>query len=409
MAEHQIPGTDVATLMLFRPEITHFDDEWGPAQRADTLTEILASSSPAPLKSKQSTGRQWGKLSALAACAAAAAVAVGLLLPTGSPGGPDAAAAATLNTLSVIAGHAGGSVAPDEFAYVLEDSEQTMSDGEAQTPLLPGETRVRNLSLGTGETWTAPDGTVWRTVALDGGQSCLAKHEHVLSSGGVFDYADASAPELAQLPTDPGQLANYIDAHPSGDNRGNVNRFTVIGDLLRSGLAPPALRAAALRVGNGLKDVPARRVCRRTLHCATQPGATSGQADLEGPQTAVGDLRRLSAGQSVPRNHEQGFTLEIGEFSERGDHLFALQQSGVGARPMPCGALKACDPVSQVALTSGTPAPIQEGVASDHEQPRQRIIGHSSEAAPRHQEGVRHHLLSRAGVRSSSYERIHAR
>lgn len=83
MPEHQNPDTDVATLMLFRPETTHFDDKSGPAQRADTLTEILASSSPAPLKSEQAPGRQWGKLRALAACAAAAAVAVavGLLLP----------------------------------------------------------------------------------------------------------------------------------------------------------------------------------------------------------------------------------------------------------------------------------------------------------------------------------------
>lgn len=248
MPEDQNPNTDVATLMSFRPETTHFDEEWGPSARADALTEILASSAPAHLSLKQPTGRRWGKLTALSACAAAAAVAVGLLLPAGGPGGPDAAAAATLNKLAVTAGRAGGSVGPAQFAYVREDSEQTLSDGEANTPLLPGETRVGNLMLDKSEQWTAPDGTVWRIVPLVGGRSCLAKHVHAANPPGVFEYSDASAPELAALPTNPGRLAKFIDAHPRGDNRATINRFGAVSDLLRSGLAAPALRAAALRV-----------------------------------------------------------------------------------------------------------------------------------------------------------------
>ena len=249
MAEHENPHPDVATLMLFRPEVTHFDDEWGPAQRADTLKEIFVASAPArrPVFGRP-TGGRWARLGAMAACAAAAAVAMGVLLPTGAPGGPDAAAAATLNRLAVTAGRASGSVGPDEFAYVREDSEQTLSPGEATTPALPGETRVGNLWRATGEQWTAPDGTVWRTVALAGGGSCLAEHVHVPSPPGVFDYENMSASELSRLPTDTGQLAGYIDTHPSGDNRGTLNRFRVVSDLLRSGLAPAALRAAALRV-----------------------------------------------------------------------------------------------------------------------------------------------------------------
>ena len=247
MPEHQT-HEDVATLMTFRPEATHFDDEWGPADREYVLSDILASSSPSRSKRSQPTGRRWRNLSALAACAAAAAVVVGLLLPTGTPGGPDAAAAATLNKLAGIAGSAGGSVGADQLAYVLEDSEQTMSASEAKTPVLPGESRVGDLSLSKGEQWTSPTGTEWRTVPLEGGRSCIAKYAHVASPSDVVDYENLSAAELAQLPTDPDQLANYIDTHPAGDNRGNQNRFTVVGGLLRSGLATPALRAAALQV-----------------------------------------------------------------------------------------------------------------------------------------------------------------
>jgi hypothetical protein len=241
----------------FRPLDDEIDKEWPAASRIamverikadDGLTETVASSLPAYSKSRQLTGQRWGRLSALAACVAAAAVAVGVLLPAGGPGGPNAAAAATLNKLSVIAGSAGGSVGPRQFAYVREDSEETLSPAEATAPPLPGETRVGNLSRTTGEQWTAPDGTEWRTVALDGGQSCLAKHLHVANPPGDFNYENLSAPELAQLPTNQDQLAKYIDTHPTGDNRGTINRFRVVGDLLRSGLASPALRAAALRV-----------------------------------------------------------------------------------------------------------------------------------------------------------------
>ncbi len=248
MPERQTHDSDVATLMLFRPEATHFDDEWGPVEREATLTGILTRSSPGRSKRSQPIGRRWRNLSAVAACAAAAVAAGGLLLPAGAPGGPDAAAAAALNKLAAVAGSAGGFVGADQFAYVLEDSEQTMAADEAGTAVLPGESRAGDLSLDKGEQWTSPDGTVWRTVALEGGRSCLAKHLHVANSGGVSDYENLSADELTQLPRDPDPLANYIDRHPAGDNRGDRNRFLVVGDLLRSGLAPPALRVAALEV-----------------------------------------------------------------------------------------------------------------------------------------------------------------
>ncbi len=248
MTEHQRIDNDVATLLLFRPEITHFDDEWGPAQRVDTLTDIFAGAAPSRSTRMQPNGRRWRALSAVAACAAAAAVAVGLLLPAGAPGGPDAAAAATLNKLSIVAGSTGRSVGADQFAYVREDTAQTMSVGEAQTPVPYGESRMGDLSLSTGEQWTSPKGTVWRKVPLEGGRSCLAKDLHVANKGRNSDYVNFSASELAQLPTGTDQLANYIDTHPNVDGHRNVNRFAVVADLLRSGLAPPALRAAALRV-----------------------------------------------------------------------------------------------------------------------------------------------------------------
>lgn len=249
--------TELDRLAAARPLLTAEPDEVMSQAAQHQLLEAItasprntaqASSHSSRTQRSRPSGLRWGRLSAVAACAAAAAVGVGLLLPAGGPGGPDTAAAAPLDKLAVIAKVADDVVGPGQFAYVLEDSEQTMSRAEATTPVLPGESREGNLSLSRGEQWTAPDGTQWRTVFLAGGQSCLAKHDHVVTAGGPFDYANASAPELASLPTDPSELASFIDAHPAGDNRGARDRFTVVGDLLRSGLAGRDLRSAALRL-----------------------------------------------------------------------------------------------------------------------------------------------------------------
>lgn len=240
----------VALVAAYRPALSHFDDEWGRARRADELINIFAvpkTSAPGPLRSTPSKKRLWTTVGALAACTVAA-VAGSALLPVGSPGGPDASAAATLNSLAVAAGRHGGTVGRGQFAYVLETSEQTMSDSERSSPPLPGETRVGDLVRDTGEQWTAPDGTQWRTVPLDGGRACLAEHVHVAAAGTDVDYENASAAELAALPTDPQHLGEFIDNHGSGDNTGTRNRFMAVGDLLRSGLAAPPLRSAALRL-----------------------------------------------------------------------------------------------------------------------------------------------------------------
>lgn len=229
---------DLSTLATLRPAPDQFEDEWDAEARADVLTDILRG------RSRVSTtrSRRWQLLGAFAACSVAAAVMAGVLLPSGAPGGPDRAAAAALDRLAVTAGLAGGSVGPHQFAYVREDSEQTVAAGD---PVPPGYTRVGNAQRETTEQWTAPNGRLWFYRALGRTQPCLSTTEQTAAPG---EYEDMSAAQLDALPTDPGGLAAYIDGHPSGDNRGATNRYTAVTDLVRSGLAAPALRAAALRV-----------------------------------------------------------------------------------------------------------------------------------------------------------------
>ncbi len=245
MLEHETPDV-IATLARYRPADDHFDNEWGSSARIDVLTDILTSTQPSRMKHRvPSSGRRWGRIAALAACAAAAAVTVGLVLPAGSPGGPDRAAAATLHELALTAGREGGSVDPGQFAYVRQDSEQTLADG---AQVVPAASRVGNLERTSSEQWTAPDGTVWLYRALGRDEACLRKYSHQPSPSGVSTYENMSAAELDALPTDPDQLASYLDSHPSGDLRGVENRFIDAGSLLRTGLASPDLRSTTFRM-----------------------------------------------------------------------------------------------------------------------------------------------------------------
>ncbi len=53
---------------------------------------------------------------------------------------------------------------------------------------------------------------------------------------------------LASLPTDTSALQHYLRTHVSGSTSRDEAVFVAVGDLLRTGIAPRALRAAAIRV-----------------------------------------------------------------------------------------------------------------------------------------------------------------
>lgn len=236
----------VATLEHYRPTADAFDDEWGPAQRNATLAEILGQSVTAQPPTRWiGRHRRWVAVGSLAACAVAAGLVAGVALPAGSPGGPGTAAAATLERLAATAGQAGGTVGTGQFAYVRQDSEQTAQRGY---PIPPGQTRTGGFDRQSSRSWTAPSGDLWAYRALGSPTACLTKYAYRPETPlEARDYEDLSAADLAALPTDADRLAAYLNAHPSGDNRGANNAFTAIGDLVRSGLAAPALRAAAIR------------------------------------------------------------------------------------------------------------------------------------------------------------------
>lgn len=231
------PGDPVSQLLRLRRDVD-LGDEWDGTRRDAVLADILAS--PTAYDPDGGWVRRHRRLVAVgvAGLAAACGVAGGLLLPNGSPGGSDAAAAAALDRLAVVAGTSGRTVGPGQYAYTDTREVQTFSAADVARGSSPRtEHTLRSWTARSGDTWNFQDGGCLRHFPHDDSAS---------PAGGNYDGLNSAA--LATLPTTPAALAHYIDEHPSGDNRGTRNRFLGVGDLVRSGLATPALRAAAIRV-----------------------------------------------------------------------------------------------------------------------------------------------------------------
>ncbi|MCU1678238.1 MAG: hypothetical protein JWM93_2996, partial [Frankiales bacterium] len=94
-----------------------------------------------------------------------------------------------------------------------------------------------------GETWIAADGRRWRHDNYSGFDEYFA-----FSPSEVASFGNPTPAFLSTLPTDPAALNAYLRKHVTGSSSTDAAVFTAVGDLLRTGITPPVLRAAALRV-----------------------------------------------------------------------------------------------------------------------------------------------------------------
>jgi hypothetical protein len=226
----------IDTVAAYRPNETTLSAEWSSGRRTAVLEKILAEPAVRTGHDLLAIGRarrRWVPAAVIAGAAAAAVVAIGVVLPSGTPGAATSAAAAEqLEKLAVRAEASPADlVGPGQFGHVLETFVQT------------------GASAGTvvNESWTGYDGTIWRrdvNGALGPGVTYL---EFPPGAGGS-ELSWPTPKLLASLPTNVDELNAYLRRNVTGSSSKDEAVFVAVGDLLRGGYAPPALRAAMIRV-----------------------------------------------------------------------------------------------------------------------------------------------------------------
>jgi len=162
--------------------------------------------------------------------AAGIAVGVTLVLPPDDTLGPSTAVAGATEKLAVVAAVTPADVVrPGQLRYTVEVGWQQMQRE-------PGRTWRE-------EVWTADDGSVWRRTTDDDGTI----RREAFPAGGEPRFAQPDLRLLAALPREPRALLRYLSDKARGGTSTAEAVFIAIGDMLRSRLVEPELRATMIR------------------------------------------------------------------------------------------------------------------------------------------------------------------
>lgn len=231
----------ITTLADHRPT----ESTWSPADRAATLANlhsaIATHPSASPTTARPASARRLRL--AVVGVAAAAALVVGAPL-IGDRVVPSASA---VEHLASAARNADRVVIPAGKYLHLLTVENPDGPLPGSGPALQAE-YPRAL-----ESWTDSQGQIWRRDSAPGG-SVRYFHFSVPSQDSVNTPSPAFA---ATFPTQPGQLEAFLRSRVSGSSSQNEALFVAIGDMMRLGYVPPAVRGAALEVLADLPEVTA--------------------------------------------------------------------------------------------------------------------------------------------------------
>ncbi|MDT4918416.1 MAG: hypothetical protein QOH89_3116 [Pseudonocardiales bacterium] len=183
-------------------------------------------------------------LTAAAGLAAAACIAIPAVLPAGSPGSADQAAAvqALHHLAQVAAVSPTDQLGPDQYLHLVDVEQQLATPGQPAT-----ESRF--------EEWIQADGRTWmrRTESTS---TDPARVEVWLLPPGPQAIDGMSSPQfLDQLPTEPAALEAYVRANTVGSTSSDERIFVAVADIVRRGVASADLRSAAIDVLAGLGHV----------------------------------------------------------------------------------------------------------------------------------------------------------
>ena len=242
----------IEAVAAYRPCDEQLDALWPPSDRAAALDRVLADAAD-PHAAPHHRGRRRTLVLGLPAIAAAVAAAVVLpiIVPSGGPGGASPAAAAELTRLAHVAATTPGPTAgPGQYLHLLVEDRQRGRAG------INPDGSPRPVDIVVLESWTAYDGTIWRRDVNNPDPV-----DYYQFPPGGDDTAAPSPSYLNNLPTDPARLEQLLRHNPDEPDGSDGAVFTAVGDLLRGGFAPPALRTALVELLERLPHVdlgPAR-------------------------------------------------------------------------------------------------------------------------------------------------------
>lgn len=234
--------------LLRSAEAAEMDGEGGVA----SLTSLFGAAEPAAPKRSRLPSRRLGLRRAAILSGAAALLAATVVVSPALIGSESTSATAAIEPLVDIAENADPVVIPKgKFLHVVTVENP---DGPPR-----GRYYEESLKLGeyprTLESWMSSDGHLWRRDSTTNGNVRLNDFG---VQGGSFP-GSPSPKEATKLPDEPRALQSFLRDNVSGSNSRNEAVFVAIGELARSGLLPPKVRAASLEVIAALPEVTATK------------------------------------------------------------------------------------------------------------------------------------------------------
>jgi hypothetical protein len=155
------------------------------------------------------------------------------------------------------------------------------------------------------ESWVDQDGRLWRHDVRTTGNT--QTQDYFEFAPGTYDLNYPSPDYLRTLPTDADALYDFLDAHVSGSASHEEAIFVAVGDMLRGGFAPPALRTAAIQVLERLPHVTLSVVTTDSL------GRTVQQFDFVDESNRAGAVQSLSFDPATAQIVDEGTTSHGGD------------------------------------------------------------------------------------------------
>jgi hypothetical protein len=276
--------SDLELLRQFRSEVEPPDETVTASAYRRVLGE--ADEARAGTARRRGRARRLGAPAriALAACVAAAtAAAVLVLLPGGHTGGTQNAAAAVLLKVAKAAASQTpvGPPRPGQYVYTKSKSLSGVDTANAG----PNHNLYFSVQFSeVREAWIGPDGS-GRILESDGTPTFVSSRDRSvwiaagrppLPTATTRDISFAPANEnkpgckgkvggvcgglgyldLSKFPTDVPTLKRMIEERKiEGDPPGDLETFTIIGDMLRETYAPPLVRSALFQIVSQLREV----------------------------------------------------------------------------------------------------------------------------------------------------------